>query len=385
MRRLTVPLDINDNIKITSQIFTDNVSVNTTAINTFQPSLYTRKARLIFPGYEDPLNKELIKKLADGCCAYCGRRLKDSTIIVEHYRPKKELHFRVNEIRLEGVHLEVSRRIKFESRLEKCNYGYYKFADDIHNMFPSCRACNIGEGNDPIYVAKNDSNGKSIPCNLEYKIPYGKKNFFPIYLKRNETDFRINESYINNINNEIPLLFNPYYDDPNDLFSYSKKIKNKNGFNIIKIKPRVDSTKINKLKAIVTINLLGLNRRHLCQDRFLKYAKIEKFIKNIKSMDSTDSNKCAKAIKEYLTCFDKENSEFIGYSMYLDNGAMLQLKLMLRHRFSQYTNFFGVNNDFNTVFKELKQFTEVVLTDEIEEDDDDNLTDCLIEINASIS
>ncbi len=315
--------------------------------------------KLKFPGYEK--NKEAIRVLADGCCSYCGLRINGTnTETVEHYRPKARLDFRINEVKLDGLELSENNRTgKFDIKPEKCDYGYFLWGDDFNNLMPSCEACNTGQAYNKICIATKED-----PGNCENKIPYGKKNFFPIYYnKKNEDgmrfDHRENKRYISDITGEIPLLFNPYIDDPDEIFTYKGPYTSNNS-SIIKIRPNPFTSKINRLKAEVSINLLGLNRDILCTYRFNKLNSLSGLDREIKGAIK-DSNYdivlWAKFANTFASEFDTDSSQLLGFGKRLSAKLVFELREVLVSKFSTESN--GVLSeslDFGVMVRELFEF-----------------------------
>ena len=122
MRKLSILNSMPPNMDRNSTVTQTNNLENLNKINAYVSG---NKPELIFRGYNS--NKEEIRLLADGCCAYCGIRVDEHyTTVVEHYKPKAELHFRVNEIRLDGLLLpEASRSGKHDKTIDKCLFGYF--------------------------------------------------------------------------------------------------------------------------------------------------------------------------------------------------------------------------------------------------------------------
>lgn len=300
----------------------DNLNLSTTANrNNRATNLRAMRANLNgrptfrFPGYENSNNKFRIRGLADGCCAYCGVNISgEQSLINEHYRPKKELKFRVNECRLEGLELSEERRNGIFLELNSVNnHGYFLWGDDYNNLFPSCNACNTGEGDNGIYVKSNSSTEQ-----IQYNIAYGKKNFFPIYY-RGENDPRLDIKYVSDISKESPLLFNPYVDDPEEIFSYKKPEKcTKTDDVIVKIKPNPQTSRRKRLKAEVTINLLGLNRRNLCLKRQLKRNNLSstvlKEFRVIEKQDDPMATELSDIISRYLKLVEDDAIGLYGYA-----------------------------------------------------------------------
>ncbi|WP_304543825.1 HNH endonuclease [Sulfurimonas microaerophilic] len=296
MKKIKYLSPIPDNLNFTSSInrrFRFNNMLN----------ILSSTGSLSFNGYANDANKNFIRKLANGCCAYCGARIGNQTITVEHYRPKAKLEFLDNDC---YKYQYMNIQSKFKQDRDICHYGYFLWGDDSKNLLPSCEACNTGQGKNGVYVSNQ----------ILYNIPYGKKNFFPISLKK-QLDTRKGLLYISTIDSEKPLLFNPFQDNPEELFIYKDYEKPDCH---IKIKVNPNAPRSTRLKAMTTINLLGLNRRYLCNQRY----KVFQSYKNVTQLlvEGKKSSKNEKFWKnlafEYLNLFDNDKSEFIGYAMFLE-------------------------------------------------------------------
>lgn len=280
----------------------------------------TTKAKLNFNGYQDEANKSAIRSRSDGCCGYCGIRITSSTTeTVEHYRPKAELRFKDNYLAINGLNLDESLRSSLRiSNTVFCDYGYFLWGDDCHNLLPSCECCNSGRGHNGIFIT-NSLN--SDPGNIEYLIPYGKKNFFPVWLKRKGIlyDERVGAEFINDSANEFPLLFNPYLDEPEDLFTYKEPIISVQAKTlIIKIRPKKGLSKKNKVKAQVSINLLGLNRQFLCIERATIYSALESIeceIAEFVNDNELDIGKWSQNVIRLSSYFNKDASQLLGFTI----------------------------------------------------------------------
>lgn len=339
MRKLSIPTNVPEILDRTSPHFQYYRSQNDERIQNFTPTSDQKKVSLKFPGYTN--NKEIIRRIANGYCGYCGTLIKNRTIVVEHYRPKAQLDFRENEISLEQVHEdEQNRKAMLKKPAEKCTYGYYKWGDDINNLIPACDACNSGQGKDAqkqmsaIYVAKK--RGHDINRgNIEYGIPYGKDNFFPIlYTKHDNTtgkliDHRYRLLYINDITHEIPLLFNPYLDDPDILFDYKNHTSADTTGRIIKIRPSKKGTKLERLKAEVSINLLGLNRSTLCHARYDKFNEISRISLDMKDAITSGDyslSRWAPLTLSFSKEFISSNADLLGYGERIGKGVAFKIR-----------------------------------------------------------
>jgi hypothetical protein len=371
MKKIKCLDDVPQSLTNSSAIFLERQQANLEIIGSTQNST----AELSFPGYQNQTNKELIRALANGCCAYCGVKVSgEQTLVVEHFRPKKDLKFRQNECRIEGLHLDIDHRTgKFEMLASQKNYGYFKWGDDHLNLFPSCNACNTGEGNNGIYVASDVVKG-----NLEYKIPYGKKTFFPVFYKKNN-DPRRGKQYVASINEEYPLLFNPFEDDPEHLFSYRKRERcADSGQYIVKIRPNPLASKKSRLKAEVTINLLGLNRQNLCYKRARRYEDMRRIRQEITRLQVSTTTPSSPAISELISNFIKlftiDELGFYGYSRAIGKTLGRDLRNYTNEVLAtESAGILSLSNDFNVVFCELKQFLVAYpynWTDHLDEADD---------------
>ncbi|MHA6612986.1 HNH endonuclease family protein [Photobacterium damselae] len=264
---------------------------------------------LVLPGYTNQNNKNKIRDITSGCCAYCGMRINStSTEVVEHFRPKNALYFKFNDL-IPHIPENNKKRIK--------NFGYFKWGSVHTNLLPSCACCNSGQGRDGVYIAKKNEDGKIESGFLNRNILFGKDNFFPILLK-SKKDFREGCLYVKKIDNEIPLLFNPYEDDPSELFSYRRKpfISNTHYSQGIKIIPNKNTTSINKLKAIVSINLLGLNRASLCHQRYERYTVLLRIVEDYyRLLDTNNLNlhDWLRVIWDFERQFNAKTAQLIGF------------------------------------------------------------------------
>lgn len=82
-----------------------------------------------FDGYTK--TKGLIKPLANNCCAYCGDRIANNTVTVEHFRPKKSLRYRKNEFIIKNGEYQATNTL-----MEKSKYGYFLWGSHYKNLQP---------------------------------------------------------------------------------------------------------------------------------------------------------------------------------------------------------------------------------------------------------
>lgn len=161
----------------------------------------------VYKGKKYDIKPEFYLKLDGpfhGKCVYCESVVKDTQPVdIEHFRPKKSV---VDE---DGNNIMAN--------------GYYWLVYDYHNLLPSCRNCNkIPEKNNPER--------------------YGKGNQFPV------KDFRATSP--GEEREEIPLLINPVFEDPEEHFRYDE-----DGF----LHHKTDMGK-------TCIDVFGLNKRETLVD-----------------------------------------------------------------------------------------------------------------------
>lgn len=311
MRKILPLIPLPSNLNISDYYVIFGQAEN--RLNILESNNTTKKTKLKFKGYSDEENKTRIRNLADGCCAYCGIRVNStSTETVEHFRPKAELHFKQNYLKVDGLN-SLKRSGKHTLLIEKCDYGYFLWGDDGHNLLPACECCNTGQGNNGIFISTSTTldNG-----NVEYNIPYGKKNLFPILLKRG-VDIRMKKQYVQDVNDEYSLLFNPYVDDPENLFRYKASAPSSSGNQqLIKIRPNKGLSKEEHLKAQISINIFGLNRSHLCILRADLSSQLNSIAREVYELISSGNNNlnswvmCTSSLIKY---FDKKHANLLGF------------------------------------------------------------------------
>ena len=352
-------LDISDHVVIVGQAYNQSSIINSSSSAT--------KAKLSFSGYGKEANKKLIRGLADGCCGYCGIRINDTnTETVEHFRPKAELRFKSSYLTIDGIKQSKSlRNGKHIVHSAICNYGYFLWGDDGLNLLPACECCNTGQGLNGIYVVEprplDGLSDKVLdPGNIEYSLPYGKKNFFPIWLKSKGVlnDARVGSEFVNEITEEYPLLFNPYTDDPNNLFTYKEPIPaSDDGSFIMKIRPKQGLSKKERLKAQISINLLGLNRALLCTKRadvFLNLDAIEQQFEEYISDNNLSISEWSFLASRLASYFDKRSSGLLGFTQLFFGSLIEKIHQELLTRFtSQASSILNPTSSFDTKVKEL--------------------------------
>lgn len=290
MKKINITGEIPSKLNpLTSSYIDENITnINTVkeyyrSLNKEKNGSSIKKPKLKFNGYDS--NKEYIRLRSNKCCGFCGSPIEQSAIIVEHYRPKNRLDSRKYNL--------VYNSGKFDKEKNPTEvvseFGYFLWGNDHDNLIPSCISCNSGHGKDSTYIKDR----------TEY-IPYGKDNFFPIKKKKFSIDPRSKTKIIRNIKNEKPLLFNPYLDDPVELFEYKKSAL----LAIIYIRPKQNTSKFNRLKSMVTINLLGLNRTTLCEKRHTINYDLDNMMKQLEiniSFNNRNLQEYAKLSENLLT------------------------------------------------------------------------------------
>jgi uncharacterized protein (TIGR02646 family) len=138
-------------------------------------------------------------------------------------------------------------------------------------------------------------------CNQRFK-----KTYFPVEKTRQYSEL-VNQN-ITTINKlEVPLLLNPFDDEPTEHFSYKLINKQKH----IRIEPLTP-------KASVTIDILGLNRPELAERRyqhFLQLKQMQDLIEKSKPVSSATKNKAYNMIKSAMTA-ENEFSGMVRYFFY---------------------------------------------------------------------
>ena len=164
-----------------------------------------------------------ILRLFNDKCAYCESPLEATQRMgdVEHYRPKGRVTDENGK--LVFIHDESGQR--------RQHPGYFWLAYEWTNLLPACLACNR---------PGTDSTG----------VPSGKWDRFPV------AGFRATRP--GEEGNEDPILLNPWYDDPNQ---------------DLKFDPLTGVVGWHSEKGRMNVNILGLNRRGLPEERLRTIAR----------------------------------------------------------------------------------------------------------------
>ncbi|AQM67456.1 hypothetical protein Vca1114GL_00935 [Vibrio campbellii] len=321
--------------------FKNEVNRNISLVSNINWTITNRRTlNFSFSGYEN--GKSIIRPLAKGSCAYCGDKIRQHTLVVEHYRPKNRLKARDNEFVLtNGEFLETNR-----SRILSY-YGYFIWGSDYRNLLPACRPCNTGEGSNA---------GVYINNTLKYSVKYGKDDYFPI-LRSKETREGI---YVESIKNEYPLLFNPYKDNPNELFSYKIPLNLISRNNAIEIRPNKRASKRKRLKAEMSINILGLNRQSLCNNRwdiFDGAARVSlNLAEDLKSSTVTLS-KCVNYAKTLCKLNSDSHGTMHGFTMiYTKKPVKFLYKVIVQNFPVESGSVFKNANSFSGRIDDLEKF-----------------------------
>lgn len=304
-----------------------------------------------FSGYENDTNKDKIRGVTKGNCSYCGVCTTDVTQLeVEHYRPKKRLDIRANEFVL---HKKSNHRLT-NTPIATVRHGYFMHGNDYRNLTPSCPICNKGiKKKQSVLVVGNE---------LLYGISFGKRNYFPVLHTRvhgKKIDYRIGQSAVFRVTKEIPLLYNPYIDEPNKLFRH-KSCVNIDGAFYIKIAAQRNIKKVDKLKATISINLLGLNRKGLCQKRYRIFTNLEQLKKSMlkdRALENVDLNVWANYASNVASFFVPEDAELLNFAWRIGRNLPMVLHSYLKRAFrGQASGILTETTDSEEMVRELKRF-----------------------------
>lgn len=232
---------------------------------------------------KDPI-KKAIDLLNNKKCGYCGIPTNvEATRDVEHYRPANAV--------------EYSSTVGFET-------GYYWLSAEWTNLLPSCHLCNRERTDREIYKYLNGSF-------VTEKV--GKGSQFPL----DTVPTQAPKDTIG-IAHEAPLLFNPCNIDPKTLFDFVPVLTIRGRMKFLR--PKVSLTPLEKRIAEASIEILGLNRIDLCEDRETVFVVVEIHIVNIGRIFSNGSNKnlLADELAGLIDTIDKKvaTSRFNGMIWY---------------------------------------------------------------------
>lgn len=219
-----------------------------------------------YKAYKRPDVREALRDLFHGKCAYCeGTIAGTSDTDIEHYRPKG------------GV--KEADEVGFD------HPGYWWLAMDYSNLVLSCSHCNQGRKQ---LIIDPDWNADEIEEAFENgeTILRGKLHSFPV----------ANQSWVTspdeNIELEKPLIIDPTITDPNDHLEF-----------LIDGPLVTVITKQGSEAGAQTIDVLGLNRRRLTEERLQKALLLRnmrnKIRKRIRRLDDAD-DQAATLLKEDL-------------------------------------------------------------------------------------
>lgn len=202
----------------------------------------------------DPAKRALLD-LFHGKCAYCEiNAAAGQDVDVEHYRPKGG----VKDAAAAGVD----------------HPGYWWLAMDYENLVTSCVHCN--QSRRQVIVDPDLSEVEIAEALLAGRTETrGKHDWFPV-----EGDAWVT-SPDQPLSDEAPLLLDPTRDDPGDHLDWRFHET------LVTLVPRAGSA-----RGQVTIDVLGLNRRHLTEDRMKKLLLMYHLRDNIRLtlqlLDDTD-------------------------------------------------------------------------------------------------
>lgn len=176
-----------------------------------------------FEVYGHKTVREALTLLFRGKCAYCESRF-DATqpVDVEHWRPKADVEEDVTQTDARGRTRTVRRKL---------GRGYYWLAARWENLLPSCIDCNRVRTH------------RILPTGEERAI--GKGNLFPLDASCVRATCQGEEA------NEVPLLLNPYLDDPTELLELGDEGE---------LQPRNTQGGAPDPRAIASIQVYALNR-----------------------------------------------------------------------------------------------------------------------------
>jgi hypothetical protein len=229
--------------------------------------------------YKNQKVKDAIDSMNDQKCGFCGVTLSlDIQRNVEHYRPGKAVIY--------------SSTVKF-------NTGYYWLTANWDNLLPSCNPCNSIEGREFFHFIDGRRMKKK---NL------GKGNHFPLETMPNQAP-----DHSLSIVNEVPLIFNPFSNDPNSVFEYVEYVSG--ALPIVLIRPKDNLSYLDSKIALTSIDILGLNRILLCTERAKVWNVVDTNIVLTKSaMSANDSKLITDLLRRLLSYIDPTipTSNFIG-------------------------------------------------------------------------
>jgi len=210
-----------------------------------------------FSLYKDDEIEKVLETLFYKKCAYCEMQYAvTGDLNIEHFRPKGRVTL------TDGSHL---------------SHGYWWLAAEWSNLLPACTRCNQRRK----YVINEES------------ISLGKQDYFPLSVPD-----RLREPpSIINIQNELPLLINPAYEDPMDYIYFENNLEDHTS--IAKAK---DTSLIIEEKGTASISYYALNRPDLVKSRVKELIRFSGEINTLENYieELGDTEKFSKK-KKYIT------------------------------------------------------------------------------------
>ena len=196
--------------------------------------------------------KEVLHALFGGKCAYCeSRYAATQPMDVEHWRPKTEVH---------------------EANGNVLRFQYAFLAADWTNLLPSCIDCNRERTQHVVF-----------PDQTRRQLTLGKGNRFPVQGAR-----AVDRT---SLANEVPLLLNPYADNPEDHLEF--------------LREGVVRAKNTCAKADCSIEVYALNRSGLVNERYERVLLVEKSLHTIrqlaKALEKSQDIKAVRILEDLIS------------------------------------------------------------------------------------
>ena len=194
-----------------------------------------------FKAYGGADVRDALKAMFHNKCAYCESQVAGSSQTdVEHYRPKAKISDK------------------------KDHPGYWWLAMDWSNLVLSCMHCN--QTRKQLLLSPDMTEAQILKAVTDNKpTTVGKLDKFPT-----EDDIWITDPA--QLAAERPLLLDPTVSNPEPLLAWGSR----QNFALI-------SARNGDRRAEATIRILGLNRRHLCEERMTKLATLTIIMQDIRT------------------------------------------------------------------------------------------------------